>query len=519
LAVGRDHEDDEDLEGFGLDDADLEPDDDVDFDDLDPDQILDDEDFDLKEAFGLPDWLPPLRLPAEPELAAMARTSPLLSRARRLAEWVGAGRDVGDDGQLTIADTVAAARELGIGLPVKPEPPDQPLPGMPDLPAVTNLRDVPELAQLWVTAMDTGFLDIDFRSDRAHQDEGAGDWPDGTDEEVLNAWSMALPGVLLWVEDEAEDDERLGQLLDFTGAGWGLMVMLFLARQEGVPVLEASSVIRAAATDGLAPARAAKAWKSWTNAHGDPVEYLLGRLAELGAVSLPDQLSAEGDADGRVARMTPLGTWALRELLVEDGVEIPLLPPPDQMTAADLVAALTDLDEVDMDAEMAAWLGLRPADAAAAELLAVAASGGAVERMLAVATTQKLGAAAEATWRDVLDRRELRPYAKIALTQIAGGQPGVTMLPGLEPDDADITWVLTDTLAALSGVPEELPQQISEAIPAGQEQQVFDAISRSPHPDAADVLSLIGRHHPDKLIAKAARGCSHRARIRPKPVS
>ena len=74
----------------------------------------DDDDYDLKEGFGLPDRLPAMRLPAEDELAAMARNSPLLGRVSRLAEWAGAGRDVTEDGELTAGDTAEAARELGI---------------------------------------------------------------------------------------------------------------------------------------------------------------------------------------------------------------------------------------------------------------------------------------------------------------------------------------------------------------------------------------------------------------------
>jgi hypothetical protein len=490
---------------------------DLDFDDLDPDDVdLDDEDLGLKEAFGLPDRLPPLRLPPEPELAAMARTSPLLARARRLAGRAVTGIELADDGGPTAAET--AARELGIALAAKPEAGDEPLPGMPDPPAVWSLWDVPELALLWDIALDAGFLELGSDLDHMQPGEDLARWPDGTDEDVLDVWSTALPSVLDRLEDEVAVDERLAGALDFSGAGWALMVMMFLTRMEGVPVLEASSVIREAATHELAPAKAAKAWKSWTRAHGDPAEYLLGLLAELGAVTLSDQPSAGRDEDGRVARLTPIGTWAFREVLAGEDVEVPLLPPPDQMTAADLVAAVTDLDEDEMDAETAAWLELQPTDTAAAELLAVAARGDAVERMLAVAVAQKLGAAAESAWRDALARPELRPYAKIALTEIAGGEAGVTTLPGLEPDIADIAWLTVDTLAALSDDPDELPRQLSEAIPPGQEQHLFDAVSRSPHPDAADVLSLIGRHHPDKRIAKAARGSAHRARTRPKSV-
>ncbi len=484
-------------------------DDDDDLDDLDlDDYVMDDEDFDLKEAFGLPDRMPPLRLPPEPELAAMSRAAPLLGRARMLAEWVAPGRDVTEDVELTAEDTIAAARELGIPVPVKADTGVDALPGMPDPPAVTTMQDVPELARLWDIAFDAGFLEPDLEGDRMEPGEDIGSWPGGTDEEVLDVWSTTLPCVLNRLEDDADLDDRLGELLDFTDAGWALMVTLFLAKGEGVPVREVSDMIRQAATDELAPDQAEEAWQAWTQARGDPAEYLLRMLQELGAVSLPDQPPGEGAGDGPVARLTPLGTWAMRELLLEDDVEIPLLPPTDQMTAADLLAAAEGLDEEEFAAETAAWLELRAPEAAAAELLAAAADGGPAGRLLAVGAAQKLGS---------LSRPELRPYAKMALTEIVGGEPGVTVLAGLEPDAADVAWMLTDTLAATSDDPDELPQQVREAIPAGQEQHAFDAISLSPHPDAASVLSLIGKHHPDKRIAKAARRSAYRAASRPKP--
>jgi hypothetical protein len=187
------------------------------------------------------------------------------------------------------------------------------------------------------------------------------------------------------------------------------------------------------------------------------------------------------------------------------------------MPAADLLAAAESLDEEEFEAETTAWLELRAPDVAAGELLAVAADRSPAERLLAVGAAQKLGAAAESAWRDSLGRPELRPYAKIALTEIAGADPGITMLPGLEPDAADIAWLLTDTLVATSDDPGELPQQIRDSIPPGQEQQAFDAISLSPHPDAASVLSMIGKHHPDKRIAKAARKSAYKVASRPGP--
>jgi hypothetical protein len=501
IAHYNERSDDEDP--FGDDGDDLE-----DFD-------LDDEDLNLKEAFGLPDRLPPLRLPPEPELAAMSRAAPLLARARRLAEWAAPGRDVTEDVELTAEDTIAAARELGIPVPVRADTGPEALPGMPDPPAVTTMDDVPELARLWDIAFDADFLELDLDGDRMEPGVEMDRWPGGTDEEVLEVWSTTLPCVLSRLESDANTDDRLGEPLDFADAGWALMVMLFLARGEGMPIREASGIIRQAATDELEPDQAEDAWRAWTQAHGEPVEYLLGMLRELGAVSLPDQPAGEGG--GPVARLTPLGTWAVRELLIADGVEIPVLPPTDQMTAADLLAAAEGLDEEEFEAETTAWLELRAPDVAAGELLAAAADGGPAERLLAVGAAQRLGAAAEPAWRDSLGRPELRPYAKLALTEIADGDPGVTMLPGLEPQPADIAWLLTDTLAATSDDPDELPQQIRESIPPGQEQQAFDAISLSPHPDAASVLTLIGKHHPDKQIAKAARKSAYKIASRSRP--
>ena len=412
-------EDGADLDGLELDDL-----------DLDDDLELDDEDFGMKEAFGLPDRMPPVRLPAEPELAAMSRAAPLLGRARRLAEWAAPGRDVSWDEELTAADTVAAAGELGIAVPVKAEVAAEALPGMPEPSAVTSMQDVPELARLWEIALDVGFLELDVDGTRVEPSEAMGLWPGGTDEDVLDVWSTALASVLVRLEEDSALDARRSRLLDFTGAGGALIVMLFVARTAGVPVSEVSDMIREAATAELSPVRAAKAWQSWTRRHGDPAEDLLGQLAELGAVSLPGQPpgqpSGESSDEGPVARLTPLGTWAIREQLEDEGVEIPLLPPPDQMTAADLLAAADNLDEEETEAETAAWLELRAPDVAAGELLAAAADAGPAQRLLAVATVNGLGTAAEPAWRDALGRPELRAYAKIALTEIAGGEPGVT---------------------------------------------------------------------------------------------
>ena len=145
-------------------------------------------------------------------------------------------------------------------------------------------------------------------------------------------------------------DPRRSSELDFFGQGEALAVMLFLARPDGLPVAEVSEAIRDAAVDELPPAQAAKTWQSWVRAHGDPARLLLDEMVALGAVRISDS------EDGDLARLTPLGLAAMRTQFVDSDVEVPLLPPAEEMTAADLIATADGATDEEFQAETAAWL-------------------------------------------------------------------------------------------------------------------------------------------------------------------
>jgi hypothetical protein len=145
--------------------------------------------------------------------------------------------------------------------------------------------------------------------------------------------------------------------------------------------------------------------------------------------------------------------------------------------------------------------------------------------VLAVAVVTELGAPAEPAWRDVLGQRELRGYAKATLATLAvdDGDPATDMPPGLELAEDDLAWVLTDALVTdgwgdtdddVEYEPAALAKRLSEAIPAGREPAAFEMMARIPHPDAASVLTVIGKYHPDKKIAKAARKSAYKATSR-----
>lgn len=125
-------------------------------------------------------------------------------------------------------------------------------------------------------------------------------------------------------------------------------------------------------------------------------------------------------------------------------------------------------------------------------------------------------AAGEPAWRDVLGHPELRPYAKLALNQIAGHDPASDPLPGMEVGPDDAVAMLGDIVAATAGqlTGAELTATLRQAVPAGQEEQVIERMWRSVHPAAVPALTALGRQHPDKKIAKAARKAAFKARSR-----
>jgi hypothetical protein len=452
----------------------------------------DGEDIDFKDALGLPDRLPPMRLPGEAELAGMARNAPMTGQLLALAAWLGPGRPVTENAELAGGDAAEAATALALGAPSA-------------------------LDYLWQLALDAEFIELDEDETHAVPGEVAQAWQDGDDDEVLDIWEMLFALVLGTLDIVASLDPRRSGELDFFGQGAALAVILFLTRRDGVSVTEISEVIRDAAVDELAAARAAKAWQSWVRAHGDPARLLLGQLVAVGAVRISES------EDGDLARLTPLGLAAVRAQLAESEVEVPLLPPAQEMTAADLIAMAEGAAEEEFQAETAAWLAHRTTEAAARELLSVAAESDPASRVLAVAVVTELGAPAEPAWRGVLGQIELRGYAKATLATLAMGgdsDPATAAPPGLELTDDDLAWVLTDTLVADGwddeddDEPAALAARLREAIPAGRELAAFEMMARVPHPDAANVLTVIGRHHPDKKIAKAARKAAYKAASR-----
>jgi hypothetical protein len=461
------------------------------------DDDFDYEDIDIKDALGLPDSLPPIRLLPVPELAAQARTAPVARQLAALAEWVGKdGREVDEAGDLTPEGQTEAIAALGV--------------------------DADELAFLWECALSVEWLVFDDDESRVTPGETADDWASGADEQVLAAWALTLSAVLgetleFYGPDlDEEDDEEEEPEFDFAGQGMAMAILLFLARREGLTVEEFSEVLWENAAGGHdeddeeAHEEIAEARAEWEEAYGDAARLLLDKLKDTLAVTEDDEL----------VRLTPLALTALHEQLVEAGVEIPLLPPTAaELSGAELLAMAGGVTDAEFEAEVDGWTAARGADAAARELLDLAAAAEPGERMLAVAAVTRIGPPAEAAWRENLAVPQVRAYAKVALAQLSGIDPedtGPVDLPEeLEMTPEDLAWVATDLLTL--AIDEEFPDpeylaiSFREAVPAGREQMLFEGMGRGEHPDTVEVLNHLGEFHPDKQIAKAARSAAHKA--------
>src|ERR1700761_5500619 len=181
----------------------------------------------LKEAFELPDSLPPIRLPSIAELAARAREVPLARQLAALAMWVGSGRRVDEEGDLSPSDAAAAAAAAGVG--------------------------ADDFAFLWEYAIEADWLSYDDADeDLVLPGEVAEAWVDDTDEDVRFAWDVTFSAVLSETlegagapgpapaaedagddggddedeEDEPDDDGEGEPVLDFLGLPLALVILL-----------------------------------------------------------------------------------------------------------------------------------------------------------------------------------------------------------------------------------------------------------------------------------------------------
>ncbi|MFH9403592.1 hypothetical protein ACH4JS_28135 [Streptomyces sp. NPDC017638] len=463
--------------------------------------------------------LPPARLHPEAELARAALSTPLLSRAARLARWAGPDTRVDAGGSLAEEQLPAAAGLLGL----------------------TGDDAAAHAGEAWRVAVDAGLVEI--------VDEAAGTVRTGQNlalltgspRDVLAVWLTALETVVADaavpdlddLADAMDDDGKV----DFSSLGWdpraeadfldGVLGNLYLLTvgEDGpdevpvpLPALAASMLV----PDGM----------------GEPTNDVLEQVSDA-MMRLDDQFRAlepaglvayrpvdealMADADEEpaapvdetdvsrygVVRLTPLGVYGLRARLLEAGFEAPAVGDLADQGADALLDGTARFGQSAARAETEQWLARREPLAGARELLAAARgtdAGGPLRRLRCQQALSLVGAEAEPALREVLDDPELGGLARVWLSE--RGAAGVPA-----PSQELVFWLTVDTLAAqlaAEGNSEEL-RALVEGL-AAQHSGFFAAAWRVDHPATAEVLDAMGRLHPDKKVAKEARKAAFKAR-------
>jgi len=464
--------------------------------------------------------LPPVRLHPEAELARDALSTPLLSRAARLARWAGPETRVDAGGGLVEEQLPAAVELLGL----------------------TGEDAEAWAGEAWRVAVDTGLVEID------DEDEGtvtAGEelalLTGGSPHDVLAVWQGALETVLAdaSVPDIDGLDEALaaGGGVDFSQLEWdpeaeaefldGVLGNLYLltVTEDGpgdsplpLPALAASMIVP---SDMGEPTNDVLEQVSDAMMKLDDQFRLLEPVGLVEYQPVDEALMADTDEEPSaqlddtdvsrygMVRLTPLGLYGLRSRLLEAGRTAPAVGDLVDKGADALLDGTATFPQGAAQAETEQWLARREPLAAARELLAAARGGDAgapLRRLRCQQALSLVGTEAEPALREVLDDAELGGLARVWLAE-----RGAAEVPA--PSEAMIFWLTIDTIAAqlaAEGNSEELRSLVQGL--AAQHGGFFAAAWRVDHPATADVLEAMGRLHPDKRVAKEARKAAFKAR-------
>src|SRR6266542_3626165 len=280
---------------------------------------------------------PPAVLADDHELAMAARASSLLRRVVMLARWVGNGRPVSRRGELIGPDARALVDALGLA---------EALAKAPGGGKVTGMRDVPPITKAFYLAVETelvavrrsGILPGPRVGDCDRLDHGP-----AADQVALSLWEELFD--LTARQAAAPPADPQPPLDSFSDWAEGLppraLAMLY-ERQDAVDLNDLlASLTSEQQQTGAAQPPTDEAFLAALV--GLTVRGTLAELAAHGAVtitgaSLPaDQLPAPAtaleaigvpcwvlvDTPGITARLTPLGTWAVRRALLSEGAHAP----------------------------------------------------------------------------------------------------------------------------------------------------------------------------------------------------
>jgi len=303
--------------------------------------------------------LPPVLLPSAAALLAAADASEGLARLRAVTRWVRTGRPLTADGRLLLAD----ARALAAAVHVDAFSSD----------LARTADDLPETGLLVAWARQARLVRV-VRGRLVPVKSAA-----PLLGKPIELWHRAFTALGDLGEHFGGSNVFGAPSLFGMSLGEALPILLFelyAAGGDPIPLELFHRLVRDAVNerfgcvvDDLAGDVEQRLWRR-------DVTALVDALELLGAVTLGEshehdeltELAGRDDPDPTLVALTPIGLWAVRELLLEQGVAAPLA---GEMAGDDIeyvCVRLAGLREEVREAELAAWVAARSPRAAADEL-------------------------------------------------------------------------------------------------------------------------------------------------------
>ena len=438
---------------------------------------------------------PPVVLPTEEELRALAADSALVRRLVAMVEFVGEGRAVTDRGNLKLADGKELVSVLGTD--------DRPDERIGD--KVFKAGSSEELTDVdWVyrIALETQMLTIKGRKLLPGPNAG---WTEGPLDVAYGALLVMLQLVgptqhhyrkdhygFGWYAEELDDqlpplllelyrDREPHELDELTGRMWDL-----LQDEYDLSDVPAAKLEFHRHSVDVALRRA------------------LDRLGELGLVEIADEARTPRphggiERSGGTVRLAPLGLWAVQRMAARL-TDAPIVGALRDGSAAELLRAAGDLADEVARCETDAWVdhhGERAAD----ELCAALPDADETGRGLGFRALLRIGPPAAPAVETLRAQAELADFVTVFRVDTLAASPDEMDRAG-DPDG----WIrLLHTVVELWG-----PDAAAAAwaVPAAGDPGIDAMLNtawRVPGPATGEVLGAVGGHHPDKHIAKAAR--------------
>jgi hypothetical protein len=464
--------------------------------------------------------LPPVRLPAEAELADAADAAPAVERLRRFTAWVGDGRKLTQKGRLTLADGKALVELLGTGDRIDPLVGDTTF-------RTRSSAELPEVAVTFTWARAAGLVRVVHGRvvpvKRAQSLLGR----------PLDLWARALDG-LRQLGPDILDGAMLGSFLaeDVESLVPAVLSAMY-AGDEPVPLRVLADVawndVRGAYDLAAQPSSLTSTWRRMVASELDRILQhmeLLGAVERLPAGSPPEpepDLDLDLDVQLPIAtryllggeamldvgfRLTALGTWGANRLLRDLGVDAPVIGDLAAADSATLLARCADYNEADCQAEFEGWCEARGGKAAAAELAGLLAVNDDLgTRMLGFQALGSAGPAGVEAVRSLRDNPQLRPYAIMWLVD-RGHEKQETV----DPEMAARMLVETCALVAAADGPAAAAELLIDLGPPEEQAAIVESLWRVDSPHVGATLDALATAHPHKQVAKAARRAAFKLR-------